>query len=212
MPYTSIIYFDIAAVVIMSISLASLLLRNLTRGAANRVYLSAMILVTLTAASALAGEIYDALIVTSIIENTPIDNEYTRVARSALGILYYSLRSLMAPAYLVLIATISDTTHRLNSNNFVRFILWAPMLILLALVITNPIHHQLFVYDGGILYRGPLVLALYAEAGYYSIAGIFWLVRWRSIFTDNEFATLVMLYPSLIAITAIQYELPVLRL
>ena len=55
MQHDAIIYFDIAAVVIMLISLASLVFRGLTKGAANRVYLTAMMLVTITAIVALAG-------------------------------------------------------------------------------------------------------------------------------------------------------------
>ena len=212
MSSNAIIYFDIAAVVIMAFSLSSLMFRGLTRGAANRVYLTAMVLVTVTAAVALGGEVYDALIAASLLNNLPIDNGYTRIARSALGILYYALRSLMAPAYLVLIATVSDTSHKLNSGNFVRFFLWVPMSAMLLLVLTNPVHHLLFVYDGGMLQRGPLVYALYAEAAYYSIVGIAWLFRWRSLLSDNEFAILIMLYPILLATAYIQYCVPELRL
>ena len=57
-----IIYFDIAAVVIMLVTLASFVLRGLTHGGANRVYISCMVLVTLTALAAVAGEVYDAFI------------------------------------------------------------------------------------------------------------------------------------------------------
>ena len=42
----TIIYFDIAAVVIMCFTLATLIMRRMTRGAANRVYLTVTALVT----------------------------------------------------------------------------------------------------------------------------------------------------------------------
>ncbi|MBQ9043854.1 MAG: EAL domain-containing protein [Eggerthellaceae bacterium] len=213
MPHTStIIYFDIAAVVIMLISLASLLLRGLTKGAANRVYLSAMVLVTLTACAALAGEIYDAIIGPSLVQYGPYVSEGTRIARTGVAMFYYALRSLTAPAYLVLIATISETSHKLNSNNLVRAVLWLPMIAILLLILTNPLHHLVFEFVDGVLVRKPLLMILYVGAVYYSIIGIAWLIRWRALLSTNEFVTLMMLYPIMLAETVIQYFVPELRL
>ncbi len=212
MPADAIIYFDIAAVVIMAVSLASLFLRDLTHGAANRMYMSAMVLVTLTALAAVGSEACDAMIDPSFVQLVPINTEVPQATRDFMATAYYALRSLMAPAYLVLIATVSDTSHRLNKSNLVRFFLWVPMVVVFLLVVTNPLHHLLFSYTDEAAVRGPLAYVLYVEAAYYTVLGVAWLIRWRNLLSANEFSTLILLYPIMIAATVIQYQVPGLRL
>ena len=212
MPADAIIYFDIAAVVIMAVSLASLFLRNLTHGAANRMYMSAMILVTLTALAAVGCEACDAMIDPSFAKYVPLDTKVPHAVREAMAVAYYALLSLTAPAYLVLIATVSDTSHRLNKGNVVRFFLWVPMILVFLLVITNSAHHLIFSYDSDFNRKGPLFFVLYIEAIYYSVLGIIWLIRWRPLLSANEFSTLILLYPIMLATLIIQYHVPGLRL
>ena len=114
MASSCIIYFDIAAVVIMAVTLLSLILRGMTRGATNRVYLTCMILVLVTAVACLAGEVYDQCIMPSLVQSGVVDPNQPPPARDAITLVYYALRSLTAPMYLVLIATVSTTTHRLS--------------------------------------------------------------------------------------------------
>ena len=240
MPQTDIIYFDIAAVVIMFVTVASLVFRGLTKGAANRVYLSAMTLLTLTALAGLAGEVYDAFIGVNIMTPlgsidfgspgassasgaaaatvsasaapAPAGSDYPLMLRNFVTIIYYALRSLAAPAYLVLITVVSDTSHRLNRRNIVRPLLWVPMIAVLVVIVTNPFHHLIFSYENGLAHRGPLIWLLYADAVYYSLIGVYWLIRWRSILSSDEFTTLILLYPIILATAAIQYQTPGLHL
>lgn len=212
MPHNAIIYFDIAAVVVMSISLACFLLQQITKDAANRVYLTALILVTITSAIALTGELFDSFVGPVLGSLGPSIQGFAHIARSLLAIAYYSLRSSMAPAYLILIATISGTTYLLNSKTSVKIAMWTPMVLVLLVILSNPAHHLVFTIDNGVLQRGPFVQVLYTEALYYSIAGVLWLARWRSLFSANELTTLALLYPIMLAVTVIQCFVPELRL
>ena len=209
--HNAIIYFDIAAVIIMLFSFASLLLRGLTRGAANRVYLSAMGLVSLTAIAALAGDVYDVLVSSGFAQGGAVPDG-SLVVPGCIATVYFVLRSFMAPAYLVLIATVSDTTHRFTEGVVIKVLLWVPMIVVALFIVANPLHHLVFTFEGGVLQRGVFLQVLYVEAAYYSIVGIIWLVRWHKLFSTNEFATLVMLYPIMLAATAIQYNVPGVRL
>ena len=196
MPQPETIFFDIAAVAIMAITLASLVLRRIVSGPSGRVYLTSMGLVTLTAIACLASN----------VPAPPAPQEL----RAALQIAYYALLSLTAPMYLVLIATVTSTTHRLNSGNAIRAALWTPMIAVIALIATNPLHHLVFTYTAA-LHRGPLILALYLSAAYYCAIGLFWIIRWRKVLTHDEFATLTMLYPIVLASVAIQFFRPTLH-
>lgn len=209
---TVIIYFDIAAVVIMLISLASLLLRGLTKDAANRVYLSAMLLVTFTAAVALAGEAYDVFVGPALAETGNQASGTARIVRTCIATIYYLLRSFTAPAYLILIATICDTTHKFTEGVLIKIFMWGPMIAVALFVVTNPFHHLLFTFENGVLQRGAGIQVLYAEAAFYTVTGIIWLVYWRKLFSTMEFMTLIMLFPVMFVVTVIQYYEQGLRL
>ena len=71
----------------MVISLASLLFRGMTRSAASRVYLTAMVLITVTSIAAVGSEACDALVGSSFALLGPIDYEAPLNARAALATL-----------------------------------------------------------------------------------------------------------------------------
>jgi EAL domain-containing protein (putative c-di-GMP-specific phosphodiesterase class I)/GGDEF domain-containing protein len=203
MAQTDLIYFDIAAVVVMLVGLQSFLVRRKTRTPANRVYLSALLLVLATATFALAAETYDL-----VLGFAPTDAAYPSHARGLIQLIYYALRSLTAPAYFILIATVSDTTHRLNDRPLVRVLLWVPMLATLLFVLTNPIHHLVFTVHDGAIARNSGIFAIYLDALYYSLIGIGWLFRWKHVLSDDEFATLMMLYPIVLLSVFVQFYFP----
>lgn len=199
-----IFYYDIAAVIVMAVSLLSFLLRRKTHTPANRVYFSVLLLVTLTTVFCLAGELFDEFYGRILFTNG-IHDHFLFCARSTSTLLYYALRSLTAPAYLVLIATVSDTSHLLDKNNLTRLLLWTPMLLVLGLIISNPAHHLIYLFQDGELHRGPFIGAIYASTAYYTLIGMGWLMRWKNVIGENEFSTLMMLYPLVLMAVVIQY-------
>ncbi|MDO4807202.1 MAG: EAL domain-containing protein [Coriobacteriales bacterium] len=208
MAETDLVYFDIAAVVVMLVSLVSFLIRRRTKTPANRVYLSTLVLVTLAATFGLVAELYDALNASALEAASSLPTSDPPVLRGMIQMVYYALRSLMAPAYLVLIATVSDTSHRLNNSTMVRTFLWVPMTAVLLFVLTNPLHHMVYTCQGGAVVRGPGVMAIYLSTVYYSAIGVWWLFRWRKVLSDDEFATLMMLYPLVLLAVYVQYYYP----
>ena len=207
-----IIHFDIAATVIMLVTLMSLILRHMTRGATNRVYLSAMVLVTMTALACLLGELYDTAVAAGVFQPESVGADQPSGVRDAFTLLYYALRSLTAPVYLILIATVTSTTHRLNNNAVTRVLLWVPMIAVLVFVLTNPLHHLVYYYVDSAPRHGSLIGVLYASTAYYSLIGIVWLIRWRKVLANMEFITLLVLYPAVFISLFAQYKMPNLHL
>ena len=199
---TKLIYFDIAAVIVMAVSLMSFVFRLKARTPANRKYLSALLLVALTACVALAGDIFDQVL------GSLGDSATAPHLRSLIEVAYLTLKSLTAPAYMVLIATASDTSHRLNQGTLRRVLLWTPMLAVVALILTNPIHHLVFTYETGTIVRAPAIMTLHVSTIYYSLIGIGWLFRWHRMLDEDALATLLTLYPLAFASVIIQYHLP----
>ena len=211
MDQPSIIYFDIAAVVVTFICICSLVIRHKTTGPVRRVYLSCMMLVLFTSLTAVLAESLDPFISHPSNEIAMTPEVQLVAAREVLTVLYYALRCLTAPAYLVLIAVISDTSHLLNKRGISRLLLWVPMLATVAFVLTNPLHHLVFSMEDGRIERHSFIAVVYIEAVYYSLIGIGWLIRWREILDRDTFATLMALYPIVFSFVTVQYSVPALR-
>ena len=208
---SDLVYFDIAATVVTGVSLISFLVRRKTRTPANRVYLSILTLILLTASVGLMADVYDIVVANLASGSTPATS-HPALARGLMQLLYYALRSLAAPAYLLLIATVSDTKHLLNNSNVTRMALWGPMLCVLGLILTNPIHHLVFFCQDDSVVHGPAITAPYIVSAYYSLIGIGWLFRWKKVLTDDEFATLMMLYPLVLLAAFVQFNFPHLHI
>ena len=208
MPQLYAIQFDVAAVIVMLVTLASLILRGMTRGATNRVYLTAMVLVTITALASLGGGIYDAVIMSETGPGAPPPPGEPPLGRDAFTLVYFTLGSVIAPTYLILIATVSGTTNRLNTNNFVRICLWTPMIAVLLLVLTNPFHHLVYFYVDGRVSYGPLISTLCVSTAYYSVIGIGWLFHWRKLLNALEFYTLLIMYPIVFVTLIAHFTIP----
>lgn len=206
-----IFYYDVAAVVIMAVSLLSFVMRRRNKTPANRVYYSALLLVTFMSVLSLAGELFDAFMGHEFTQNAKVNDPAVYYVRYAFTLLYYELRTLTAPAYLVLIATVCNTSHKLNDSTFARVTLWLPMMLASAIVLTNPVHHLVFDFVEGVQTRGTFVWIVYVCATYYSAIGIGWLFRWRKTLSSDGFSTLMMLYPLVFISVLIQFYMPHLR-
>lgn len=209
---TTIICYDIAAVVITSICIASLIIRHKLSGPVNRVYFTTMVLVLITALASLGAEVFDEIFGAAMASETMPHMRSALVARNFLALTYYANRGLTAPVCLVLVAAISDTSHRLSRTRQRRFMLWAPVIATTAIVLTNPLHHFIFAYWSGVMHRGPLIIVLYASSLYYSLVGVAWLIRWRRTLDHDTFVTLLSLYPIVLSSVVIQYFFPTLKL
>lgn len=212
MDQTAVMRYDVAAVVITTICIASLILRRKMSGPINRIYLATTIVILFTAFASLGAEVYDRVLGPATIAPASGAISYPLVMRNAISMLYYTMRSLTAPLYFVLITAITYTSHRLKRGKVVMFLMWAPVVVTTLLVLTNPLHHLVFFYDATGSHRGPLILVLYASSLYYSLVGMAWLLRWRRILTYDTFATLALLYPIVCTSAIIQYFIPKMRL
>lgn len=209
---TDVIYLDIAAVVIMAVTLMSMFFRHITKGPANRVYIVAMLLVLITAILCLAGELCDIYLYNLAQDGDATAPPEPNALRDTITVIYYTLRSLTAPAYFILIATISGTTHLLNRSMAIRIAMWIPMLAVVAFILTNPLHHLVYTYEAGAIVQGPLKHVLYFVAAYYAVTGIVWLIHWRIVLSSDEFATLMMLYPLIFVSVFVQHTFPNLHI
>ncbi|MDO4807173.1 MAG: EAL domain-containing protein [Coriobacteriales bacterium] len=203
----AIVYFDIAAVVIMFVAMGSVLIRKVTHGPTYYTYFSLVVVITLTCLASMCSQLYDNAVTNAWIDVSVRSN----VARDLMRMAYFVLRSVNPLAYLVFIAVVSNTTHRLRRNLVMRLAFWAPIAVAMLVILTNPLHGGVFAYTNDVMHRGGLMWVIYLCAIYYSLWGVGHLVRWRKVLVREKFLALMALYPMNLVAVLIQTFMPKMR-
>lgn len=210
----AIIYYDVAAVAVMVIAMASVSVRRQAHARAYRSFLAMVVIVTFTSLAALCGELYDAYVYDLLAaRNGGVASAAILAPRDFLHLAYYALRTLTTPGYFMFLAVMTDTLHRFTNSNLRRLVMWAPLAITLGIIITNPLHHGIYAFTGNGIeaVRGPYIWTIYLSAVYYSLLGIGLLLRWRKVLSPHKFGALLAMYPLNLVAVLLQLFNPYLR-
>lgn len=195
-----IIYFDIASILVLVIIIFSLVVRKMTRGRTNRIFLLLLSTILLATVCDCWGEMYGGWL--------PL-NESTRFIQNLLFIGYFIFRNLTVPLYLLFLCSVTDTWHILKKRMSFKLILTVPYAIVFSLIITNPVHHMVFTFDENHLYqRGVLLYLLYIVSFFYMIYGILYLVEYKKILRKDKFIVLMFMFPFNLIAVIIQLVFP----
>ena len=206
MPETTF-YFDIAAVVVMLVTTGWVLMRRVSSRPISYAYLILVILIMLTSLASMCSQIFDNVANSMEVMGAP----QSVFARNILRTTYFALRSLNILAYLVFIAAASDTLHRLRLNLPIKLAFWVPSALMMAIILTNPLHGGIFYYADGYMQRGTLMWAMYLTATFYSLWGVVHLLRWRCVLGNDKFVSLMALYPLNLIAVLLQTYIPQMR-
>ena len=154
------LYFDYSAVVLEFVLLASILMRRMTNGKSNSMFI---MLVTISIFTTSA----DIIAVT--FDNLGSEFYYEKMMSHSV---YLFLRALISFIQLNYVIVLTDTWFK-AANNFTKKIkLFFPIFLLAALRITNFFAHNIFYIDeNGTYIRGANFLWLYVINGYYAVYG-----------------------------------------
>ena len=154
------LYFDYSAVVLEFVLLASILMRRMTNGKSNSMFI---MLVTISIFTTSA----DIIAVT--FDNLGSEFYYEKMMSHSV---YLFLRALISFIQLNYVIVLTDTWFK-AANNFTKKIkLFFPIFLLAALMITNFFAHNIFYIDeNGTYIRGANFLWLYVINGYYAVYG-----------------------------------------
>lgn len=182
-----ILYFDIAAIMIVSILLMSLYFRKMLDGRVNK-FLAWLLVVTLiTTILDLWEESYTIWL---------LPKESNTLFRYVLYYLYFLFRNLTTPLYQLFICAITDTWHILVKNKRIKGILIIPYLLDCVVLLSNPFHHKVFYFNQNLVYtRGPLIYVLYLISFFYLVYGTAYLFKSKKSLTTDKFVALILMYP-----------------
>lgn len=186
------ISFDIAALLLLLLILLSCIIRKMTNGIPNRLFL---ILVSF-ALSSTAFDIWAVSLDNAGSTNLP--------ALYAAHTGYLLTHSLVTSVYLLFEIALTDTWHKLGKSFLLQFLLWAPCIAVTALLVTNPFTGWIFTVENGYT-RGPGFSVLYITTIIHSVYFVAYLSRYHKLFTRFKLLTISSYLP--IGITAMVIQM-----
>ena len=195
-----VIFFDIAAIIIVSFEIVAIYLRKMTYGRNSRLFLFLLICV-------LVSSIMD--FVSLYFSNFVSITSSTIIICAVADYLYFIFRNITPLIYLLYIVSVTDTWHILQNRKWLKLIFLLPICVSMALIFTNPLSHRLFYYDTRFVYhRGPFINILYCISAIYSLYGVIWLHVFRRMLKLEQVFVLASLYPFNIFALIVQYYYP----
>ena len=192
-----IIYFDICAIIIYSILLISILSKKMVKGFSNLSFILILIVSLLTAIIDLWCSLY-----TSVLPRTESNLSF----RYVLHCLYFIFRNLTIFAYVSYIISVSSSWIIFNESKLQSIILVLPYIFVFLSVSTNCFSEYFFYFDNDMQYqRSEGIMYLYFVAGFYMVYAIYYLLRYRRLFSKNQFLALFSMVP--INLTAVVLQL-----
>ena len=195
-----VIFFDIAAIIIVSFEIVAIYLRKMTYGRNSRLFLFLLICV-------LVSSIMD--FVSLYFSNFVSITSSTIIICAVADYLYFIFRNITPLIYLLYIVSVTDTWHILQNRKWLKLIFLLPICVSMALIFTNPLSHRLFYYDTRFVYhRGPFINILYYISAIYALYGVVYLYYYRKILKVEQVFVLASLYPFNIFALIVQYYYP----
>lgn len=184
--------FDIAALVILTMLLISCIVRKMTSGTSNRLFLAFI-------SSNLITTVFDIWAV--MLDNAGSTSHLALyVAHSG----YLIMHIFTVPVCVLFVISLTDTWHKIRKSFWIQFVLWAPLLTVVAALLTNPFTNKMFLVDGG-YQRGPWFFLIYGAVLIYVVFAIGYMIRYRRLVERSKMVAVMSYIP--IGITAMLIQM-----
>ncbi|MBP5605987.1 MAG: hypothetical protein J6X60_10675, partial [Ruminiclostridium sp.] len=180
----NLLYFDICSLPILAVILITILIRKMTRGMANKLFI---VLIIFTAAAAL----FD--IISELAYMAPID-EFKLVVANISTYLYFFARPVSIVLYYFFMYAVTSTWYRLRTK-YIKFFLSLPFAVVILLIVTNPFTGAVFTISQEHGYqRGVALVAIYAISFLYMLAGCLYVIACHNVLKKTKFVSLLFVY------------------
>ncbi|MDE7282152.1 MAG: EAL domain-containing protein [Lachnospiraceae bacterium] len=190
-------YFDYCALIILIVIFIAMIIRGMTKGKLNRCFLAMLIVVLLS----------------DMADIGTIHLEYAGAGYVAMKYIthtmYLMLHILTPFSYVIYIIAQVDVWHRLRRSRLQKILLYGPILVVAAALITNPFTHIMFYLDENDAYtRGSCFLLLYIVTVILAVLGLYYAFKYKKLFDSDRFAALISLVPIMFIAVVIQFFYP----
>lgn len=174
--------YDIAAILILTLLLISCIVRKLTRGTPNRVFL---VFISVNWVATL----FD---IWAVFLDNAGSTSMSALYMAHTG--YLIVHSFTALIYVLYVISLTDTWHKIKKNLLIQFFLWAPYLSVFALLMTNPFTKKIFLVEGG-YERGEWFSLIYAEIALYMFFAFGYMIYYRELLEFSKFCAVIAYIP-----------------
>ena len=180
-----IIHYDICAIPLFLMILFVCYSRRMTKGMANRLFITLVCLSLISAITDLGMEIADNLV--------PLSDP-GRILCCASTYIYLTLRNATNAVLLLFLLALTRTTFLIRKT-WVKVLFCLPYALILVMLAQNAFTHSVFTITAQTGYsRGPLMLALYGIALLYGIVGFVYCIYCRRYLPMNKWVALLSIY------------------
>lgn len=191
-----LVYFDYCACILLVILVISTILRRMTRGKENGIFLALLVVFLAAAAS-------DVWAVT--LDNMGMGHVLVKYISHTM---YLMFRYLTIPFYVVYIVALTDIWHKIGLRK-ILVSLGVPFFAVVLMLFFNVSSGFIFYFDENDTYtRGNGFLLLYVFTIYYVVYGLAILFTYRKLFGKRRWASLLMIFPITLIAALIQYFFP----
>ncbi len=184
--------FDIAALLILALLLISCIVRKMTSGTPNRLFLAFI-------SFNLFATVFD-------IWAVALDNagSTSRFALYTAHSVYLTVHTFTVPVYVLFVISLTDTWHKIRKNLFIQAVLWVPFLVVCAAMLSNPFTKKMFLVDGG-YQRGEWFFLIYAAVVVYLVFVTGYMFHYRDLVERSKIIAVMSYIP--IGITAMLIQM-----
>lgn len=190
-----IINYDICAVIIYLVLIGTMILKKMTHGTDNKVFLLFLFVGAVDSIFSLSTSLW--------IRNVGTNQSAIIVALQGT---YLAIRNLQGLMYAVYIVAITDTWHKLKKHKIGTALLLIPYILVVILLFINNFTHSIFYFDNTLGYvRGYLFLILYVLTAIYIVFGIIYIIKYRKLVRKVKIIAIILMVPFTITALLIQY-------
>lgn len=184
--YTYLCY-DLCGVLSMATLVLALILRRLTKGRNNQLFLAICVSILLTG-------VLDIL--TEYLDHMAGISDYYTMLRFLLDSLFFLVHNSTLPLYLLYVCSAMGLWYKIERRLELFHLCTVPFCIDLLIIFSNPWNKLLFYFDSDLNYqRGPLFIFLYVIAFIYIIVSIVMIVKYRYLLTKARYLALITFVP-----------------
>lgn len=191
--------FDIAGLFVISILIMSVVLRKMTKGTANQMFMLSML-------SALIACSFD--IISVFVDNLgTASNAVIYIAHTG----YLIFHNAQAPLHVFFLIHFTDTWHKVRSNIPLKVLLFVPYTITVLLLLSNPFTKMIFtVTDDGYAHAWAFY-AMYALVVPYIVTDTVYVIKYRKQMEIRKILSLFSMVVFMLIAIVIHLFVPVLR-
>lgn len=191
-----IIQFDLCSIVLLLVLLFSTILRKMTKGSSNRMYLTLLATVILSTVFSILCTLLD------------YGSGISSAAKYTVHMLYLLFHNMSSPVYVLYIISLADTWHRLLRSKAQLCIITVPFLVLVILMFLNAVNHNMFEIYNGVYVHRELFNAVYIISGFYMALGVVYLLINRKLISKLKIISILSMVILLIIAIIVQYVQP----